>query len=689
MLTQKFCLSILCFTLLNVFVLAEESSYEPDGNELLQKFFAAETAKIIRNSLANIHSQQDWQAKRPEHLQQLREMLGLSPWPEKTELQAKVTGSIAREGVVAERVHFQSMPGLYVTGTFFRPEKQESPLPAILYVCGHGRVKENGVSYGNKATYQHHGAWFAQNGYVCLMIDTIQLGEIEGIHHGTYREGMWWWLNHGYTPAGVEAWNGIRAIDYLQSRPEVNGEKIGITGRSGGGAYSWWVAALDERIKVAVPVAGITSMQNHVVDGCIEGHCDCMYMVNTYAWDFPMLAAMIAPRPLLISNTDKDRIFPLDGVVDVYSKTRRIYEMHNAIGNIGLNIAEGPHKDNQELRVNAFHWFNRFLKDEDPLIETTATKLFTPQELKVFDEIPDDERVTSIQESFVPLADKKLPQTQEELDALQERVLKQLRNKTFRNVDLDANPKLKKIGSWRNGEAELTMFTYKSGDVYELPMYVLKPHRDVPVNVIHFLICDEHYWGTVYEELGAGFPKCPTLKSDSDKDWKETSLFEDLNPLPGECLVYCVPRGIGPTAWNSTEKQEVHIKRRMALTGHTTDSLQISDVTQCLRALRAFSPKDINMISTTGSAKWGLMASILVPNLSQIVMNDIECKFRDGPHLLQISQFLTIPQALLISANRSKKFIYSGWTDDQKELGQILAEQFKTLHWSEDRAASY
>ena len=126
---------------------------------------------------------------------------------------------------------------------------------------------------------------------------------------------MWWWASQGYTPAGVEAWNGIRGIDYLQSRPEVDGERIGVTGRSGGGAYSWWVAALDERVKAAVPVAGITSMRNHVVDGCVEGHCDCMYQLNSQGWDFAMISSLVAPRALLISNTDKDRIFPLDGVV--------------------------------------------------------------------------------------------------------------------------------------------------------------------------------------------------------------------------------------------------------------------------------------------------------------------------------------------------------------------------------------
>ena len=125
----------------------------------------------------------------------------------------------------------------------------------------------------------------------------MQLGEIEGIHHGTYREKMWWWNSRGYSSAGAEAWNCIRALDYLQSRKEVDPDRLGVTGRSGGGAYSWWIATLDERIKAAAPVAGITDLQNHVVDGVVEGHCDCMYQVNTYRWDYDHLAAMVAPAP--------------------------------------------------------------------------------------------------------------------------------------------------------------------------------------------------------------------------------------------------------------------------------------------------------------------------------------------------------------------------------------------------------
>ena len=107
-------------------------------------------------------------------------MLGLHPWPEKSPLGAQVTGQVERDGVVVEKLHFQSRPGLYVTANLYRPAHIEQRLPAVLYLCGHGATVIDGVAYGNKVHYQHHGAWFARNGYVCLVLDSLQLGEIEG-----------------------------------------------------------------------------------------------------------------------------------------------------------------------------------------------------------------------------------------------------------------------------------------------------------------------------------------------------------------------------------------------------------------------------------------------------------------------------------------------------------------------------
>src|SRR5262249_22326429 len=151
--------------------------------------------------------------------------------PTKTPLHATVTGTLERHGAVIEKIHFQSRPGLYVTANLYRPKNAApgSKLPTILYLCGHsGRGRD-----GNKSAFQDHGLWFANNGYLCIILDTLQLGEIPGVHHGTYgsvQPPRWWWHSIGYTPAGVECWNGVRAIDYLVTRPDVDADRIGVTG---------------------------------------------------------------------------------------------------------------------------------------------------------------------------------------------------------------------------------------------------------------------------------------------------------------------------------------------------------------------------------------------------------------------------------------------------------------------------
>ena len=386
------------------------------GDERVANYFKEQTERLSQPVVSPETTMEQWTERRPELQRQLREMLGLDPMPPRTPLDAQVMGTAKHDGYRVERLHFQPSPGLYVAANYYLPTEIKALLPTILYGCGHARRTDGELSYGNKTAYHHHGVWFARNGYTCLIIDTIQWGEFLGDHHGTYRLRQWWWNNRGYTPAGVEAWTCVRALDYLESRPEVDSDRFGVTGRSGGGAYSWWITAIDERIKVAVPVAGITTLRNHVVDGCVEGHCDCMYMVNTYRWDYPKVAALAAPRPLLISNSDKDLIFPLEGVLEIHRQVRDVYRLYGAGGKLGLQITEGPHRDTQELRVHAFRWFNRWLKQDDSLIEFPAEETLTDAELRVFNELPADQTVTTIQESFIPKVNAdELPATEQSL----------------------------------------------------------------------------------------------------------------------------------------------------------------------------------------------------------------------------------------------------------------------------------
>src|SRR4051812_48624973 len=155
------------------------------GDEMIEKYLAAETDKLSGKFLDGAKTLEEWQKKRPRLHQELLDMLGLWPLPEKTPLQVKITGSLEHEGVVIDKLHFQSKPGLYVTANLYRPKiPPGKKLPAIVYVCGHsGRGRD-----GNKSAFQDHGMWFASNGYVCIVLDTLQLGEIAGTHHGTYNK---------------------------------------------------------------------------------------------------------------------------------------------------------------------------------------------------------------------------------------------------------------------------------------------------------------------------------------------------------------------------------------------------------------------------------------------------------------------------------------------------------------------
>ena len=645
----------------------ERSQIGPShADAMLSEYFKAETAKLRDRCLTDIESLEDWQVKRKIYREQLFEMLGLSPLPEKTDLKPVVTGKVEHEQFTVENIHFQSRPGLYVTVNLYIPKGLEKPAPAILYVCGHARVKKDGISYGGKTSYQHHPAWFARHGYVCLIIDTLQLGEIEGIHHGTYRYKMWWWNSRGYTPAGVEAWNCIRALDYLETRKEVDASRLGVTGRSGGGAYSWWISALDDRIKAAVPVAGITDLQNHVVDGCVEGHCDCMYIVNTFGWDYPLVAALMAPRPLLISNSDKDTIFPLDGVIRVHEKVRNIYRLYGAEKNLGLNITEGPHKDTQELRVHAFVWFNRYLKDDSSLIDKPAIKFFEPERLKVFKELPADEINTKIHESFVPKNQQPVEnQTQ------QQALLKALGEKSFGGwpTQEQAGPlNIRKVFSAERNGISLSAFDFTSQPHVRLRLYLAhRPGVKRPEEVV-LNVPDEQQWSQWLAGMRIGFadeledetlPSTGQLTVDPNED--AFNQFRQILKDSNSALAFAAPRGIGLTAWNPDERKQTQIRRRFMLLGQTLDGMRVWDVRRAIQALRQMEMLNSVPLTLKGQRQMAgivLYASLFEPDIAGLDLWHLPNSHRDGPIFLNLLRYMDIPQAVVIAAERTQVRIY-------------------------------
>jgi cephalosporin-C deacetylase-like acetyl esterase len=658
------------------------------GDRMIAEYFRLETAKLAERCLADIKTLDDWTSQRGNFRQQLFEMLGLWPVPAKTDLKPVITGRVEHESFTVEKLQFQSMPGLYVTANLYLPKHLTKPAPAVLYVCGHARIVTNGVSFGNKVGYQQHGAWFARNGYVCLLIDTLQLGEIEGLHHGTYREAMWWWNSRGYTPAGVEAWNSIRAIDYLQSRPEVDPDRIGITGRSGGGAYSWMTAALDERIKVAAPVAGITDLQNHVVDGVIEGHCDCMFFVHTHRWDYPQLAALLAPRPLLIVNSDSDNIFPLDGVLRVHAKVRKIYDLYKAKDKLGLVIGPGPHKDTQELQLPVFHWFNRFLKNDDPVIEMAAVKLFTPEQLRVWTNYPSDQINQTIQNTFVPTAKAPpIPESKETWQSQRDAWLSALKEKTFAGWPEEAGSlNLQKAFSAERDGIRFEAYDFDSQPTIRLRLYLLQdaklrqPERIVlsvlgktsevgnagtggpSLARLELALLDWENWlataqtgfgWELREELGVT-SLTPRVEQNGAHWFADSRQMLQTNK---SVLAYIAPRGLGRTAWGMNEAKRTHIRRRFMLLGQTLDGMRVWDVRRAIQALSAIGQtRDMTLAVQGNGAGAGiaLYASLFETSVTDLDLYQLPKSHSEGPELLNVLRFLDLPHAVAMAAERCR-----------------------------------
>lgn len=585
------------------------------GDEMLRAYIQQEALKLDRAYLKGIRSRRGWERLRDDYRRQLLYMFGLWPLPKRTPLEATVTGTLDRGDFVVEKLHFQSRPQLYVTANFYRPKAAKGKLPTVLYVCGHaGRGRD-----GNKSAYQHHGIWFATHGYNCLMIDTLQLGEIAAIHHGTYKYNRWWWHSRGYTSAGVECWNCIRALDYLGTRPEVDPARIAVTGRSGGGAYSFWVAATDDRVAVAVPVSGMSDLEDYTKPPVVNGHCDCMFVYNSYQWPWTRIASLVGPRPLLFCNSDKDRIFPMPGNERIIARLRRFYKLLGHPDRVDAFVTPGPHKDVPPLREAAFTWLNRFLKhDPTPVKEPQSYPKIPGKLLRAFPgELPANQLNTKIDETFVPVARVPVPTTRSGYHALRRHVLDTLRETTFRawphkgptkRVELAGDPAAGRYPS-------------------EPPIEIA--YRYFPPDDRRSRTC----WLLVLNEGEA---------DDTVPEWAADLVG------PHACVLLS-PRGVGPT--ERTFKKPYYFLRAMALLGRTLDSGRVWDA----MAFVAGCGRPRTTWKAAGRGQAGVLAAyaaLYEKKITEIVCVDPPSTHDDGPHFLSVMRTLDIPDALGLLAPR-------------------------------------
>jgi dienelactone hydrolase len=656
------------------------------GEKMIREFFRQQAKEIGDADLRDFKTRADWEKGRPELRRQLLEMLGLWPMPDRTDLHANAAGKVERPKFTVEKIVFQSMPGLYVTANLYVPKPAPTKAPTVLYLCGHGNVVKDGVSFGSKVFYQHHPAWYAEHGYVSLILDTLELSEIPGEHHGTYQKGMWWWHTLGYTPAGVECWNAMRALDYLETRPEVDAKRIGVAGRSGGGAYSWWIAATDERIACAVPVAGIADLQAHLNEGypgrletgVIAGHCDCMFMTNTYRWDFATVAALVAPRPLMLGNSDRDDIFPIPSIRRLAPKIERIYDLYGAGSKFMVYETLGKHEDTIELRAGEFRWMNRWLKNEDAAIVEEKFDRFEPRELKVLDRIPEDQRNTTIQESFVRAAHIELPKSSGVIKSWwpgeKAKLETALKEKVFRGWPTkQPGPLAKAAGDVTHDGIRLRAFDFSSESGVILRLWLMTAGDDPPKLVVLNAL-DEAGWDEWCADLGPEFGELlqrPNMPKRDDAKFKQNRTVMEKQKW---AFAAVCPRGIGPTKWaepGSTD--DIQIRRRFALVGQTLDGMRVWDVKKAVPVLAA-ALKDgpIWLQGKNDMAGIALYAALFEPKVQRLDLWHLQPSTRQGPTLLNVRKYLDTPQALAMILPRPVKLYVKD------------AEEAKAFQWAID-----
>ncbi|MBX2924674.1 MAG: acetylxylan esterase [Chitinophagaceae bacterium] len=558
-------------------------------------------SNISNNFFSNIITEQ-WLTQTDTRKQQLAEMLGLVNVPlqgERTPLHVKKTGVIQQKGYRIEKLYYESLPQLYVPGNLYIPNNIRKPVPAILYLCGHAPEQ--------KVFYQARAQKFAQLGFVCLIIETIQFGEVRGEHGGTNTNGWFNWYSRGYNPGGVEVWNGIRALDLLSQLPEVDKNKLGVTGASGGGAQSWYLAALDARVKAVAPVAGAGTLDMQIAHRTVDAHCDCMMSLNVYQFDYADIGALIAPRPLLIANANRDDLYSIESIRKLKTNIQKVYSLFNAENNISLVEAPGGHADRSLLRPKIAAFFLKHLmgKEVNPDLigdfDTATTKLLSDSVLRVFVNGPiKNDRTTSIQNSFIQLASPPVIKDVNDLSVYRNQVLDFLKAKTFHAFPVEATA--------LNTQWE---FRYKEEAKFESRVYSFIPEKDWRLKV-------KIHWNQSPEQPQ---PLLLVLRNPNEERNAAEELITGVDP--NISIAFFKARGIGETGWSPD--LQWHIRRASAWTGRTVASMRVYDVLRCLEMLRTLGGCDKNRISIAASGEMAavaLYAALLDGNIHSIIIKD-------------------------------------------------------------------
>jgi len=308
-----------------------------------------------------IASREEWQARAKEIRQQALVSCGLWPMPEKTPLEAHVFGKIERDGYSVEKVYFQPLPRFYLAGNLYRPlGRGQGPFPAILNPHGHwpaGRLTDTGE--GSVAARCIN---FARQGMIAFSYDMVGYNDTFFPDYGEALEGQFAARHHHFATnhvnqlwninlMGLQTWNSIRALDFLESLPDVDRKRLACTGASGGGTQTFMLGAVDDRLAAQAPVV--------MVSHTMQGGCLCENAPGLRVEYSNMEIAAAAPRPQILVAATGD--WTKNTLTVAGPAIEHIYQLFHAQDRFRYVRFDFGHNFNQTSREAVYEWFGKWL----------------------------------------------------------------------------------------------------------------------------------------------------------------------------------------------------------------------------------------------------------------------------------------------------------------------------------------
>lgn len=317
-----------------------------------------------------VRNEREWATRAADLRTRILFTAGLWPLPPRTPLNPQIFGRLERAGYSVEKVYFESVPGFYVTGNLYRPLGKKGPFPGILSPHGHsdyGRLENNELfSEPGRAIN------LARQGYVVFSYDMVGYDDSSQVPHAWRSRNAELW---SFSVLGLQLWNSIRGLDFLETLPDVDPKRLAATGASGGGTQTFLLTAVDERVKASAPV--------NMISHYMQGGDNCENAAGLRLFNSNMeFAALAAPRPMLMVSATGD--WTRDTMRVEFPMIATVYRLFKADDGLQAVQFHAQHNYNQQSREAVYAFFSRWLKGSVETPKEASFRVERPSDLLVW-----------------------------------------------------------------------------------------------------------------------------------------------------------------------------------------------------------------------------------------------------------------------------------------------------------------